>query len=203
MFERECDTLARLKHPNIASIYEAGRTPDGQHFFAMELVRGETLDEYLSTRPDTLSTPELKLRLRLLRKIADAVHYAHLRGVIHRDLKPSNIIVASATAEHGDSSTAPDSPEIKILDCTIRDGGLTNSHRFEDGFVRAVYEALVDAGVDYMEMGYKASKDQFSKSDFGPWKFCDEEDLRRVLGDDPKVKLSIMAACPHCCPNSR
>ena len=49
-------------------------------------------------------------------------------------------------------------PQLKILDCTVRDGGLVNDHAFEDGFVRAVYEACVQAGVDYMEMGYKASK---------------------------------------------
>ena len=47
----EADTLARLKHPNIGGIYESGRTEDGQHFFAMELVRGQTLDEYTSSRP--------------------------------------------------------------------------------------------------------------------------------------------------------
>jgi hypothetical protein len=49
-------------------------------------------------------------------------------------------------------------PEIKVLDCTIRDGGLMNDHRFADDFVRAVYQADVAAGVDYMEIGYKASK---------------------------------------------
>ena len=54
-------------------------------------------------------------------------------------------------------------PEIKVLDCTIRDGGLINEHAFEDGFVRAVYEACVEAGVDYMEVGYKASKKLFAR----------------------------------------
>ena len=49
-------------------------------------------------------------------------------------------------------------PELKVLDCTIRDGGLNNSHQFDDEFVRAVYQANVDAGVDYMEIGYKGSK---------------------------------------------
>jgi len=116
MFKREEETLARLKHPNIASIYEAGHTADGQHFFAMELVRGESLEAYLADRPASLDAIELKLRLRLLRKIADAVHYAHLRGVIHRDLKPSNIIVVSDVAASRDSSIEGDSPEIKILD---------------------------------------------------------------------------------------
>jgi len=84
-------------------------------------------------------------------------------------------------------------PEIRILDCTIRDGGLINNHHFEDSFVKATYDTLVAAGVDYMELGYKASKNLFSRDEYGPWKFCDEEDLRRVIGDDPKIKLTAMA----------
>lgn len=85
-------------------------------------------------------------------------------------------------------------PEIKVLDCTVRDGGLINNHKFEDGFVRAVYDALVAAGVDYMEVGYKASKRIFPPAEFGPWKYCDEADLRRVFADNPtSLKLSAMA----------
>ncbi|NNE07753.1 MAG: serine/threonine protein kinase [Gemmatimonadetes bacterium] len=88
MFQREAETLGRLKHPGIAAIYESGRTDDGQHFFAMELVPGTTLGTYV-----TKNDPSLPDRLALYRKICDAVNYAHQRGVIHRDLKPSNILV--------------------------------------------------------------------------------------------------------------
>ena len=49
-------------------------------------------------------------------------------------------------------------PELKVLDCTIRDGGLVNDHQFDDEFVRAVYLANVEAGIDYMEFGYKGAK---------------------------------------------
>src|SRR3990172_10556794 len=85
-------------------------------------------------------------------------------------------------------------PEIKLLDCTIRDGGLIGDHRFEDGFVKAVYDTCVAAGVDYLELGYKASKKIFAPSDFGPWKYCDEDDLRRIVGDNPNsIKLCAMA----------
>jgi 4-hydroxy 2-oxovalerate aldolase len=85
-------------------------------------------------------------------------------------------------------------PALKVLDCTIRDGGLVNDHAFDDGFVRAVYEANVEAGVDYMEVGYKATKKLFAPGKFGAWKHCDEEDLRRVVGDNPTpLKLSAMA----------
>ncbi len=84
-------------------------------------------------------------------------------------------------------------PELKVLDCTVRDGGLINEHLFDDGFVKAVYDACVEAGIDYMEVGYKASKKIHARDKFGAWKFCDEEDLRRVVGDNPTpLKLSVM-----------
>ena len=85
-------------------------------------------------------------------------------------------------------------PELKVLDCTIRDGGLVNDHQFEDGFVKAVYDTCVAAGIDYMELGYKASTKIFAKDDFGAWKFCDEDDLRRIVGEnDGSLKLTAMA----------
>ena len=86
-------------------------------------------------------------------------------------------------------------PDLKVLDCTIRDGGLINEHKFSDEFVRAVYDAALAAGVDYFECGYKGAKRLSKRDEFGPWKFCDEADLRRVFGDepDPKMKLSVMA----------
>jgi 4-hydroxy 2-oxovalerate aldolase len=88
-------------------------------------------------------------------------------------------------------------PELKVLDCTIRDGGLVNAHQLSDDFVRAVYRACVDAGIDYMEIGYKNSKRLFPKDKFGPWRHCDEEDLQRVVGDHDAeatgLKLAVMA----------
>lgn len=85
-------------------------------------------------------------------------------------------------------------PHLKVLDCTIRDGGLINDHMFEDGFVKAVYETCVAAGIDYMEIGYKASKKLFAPDKNGNWKFCDENDIRRIVGDNPTpLKLAAMA----------
>ncbi|MDX2432794.1 MAG: aldolase catalytic domain-containing protein [Bacteroides sp.] len=84
--------------------------------------------------------------------------------------------------------------EIKVLDCTVRDGGLMNKWQFSDEFVHAVYKACLEAGIDYMEIGYKSSESAFSRDEVGPWKFCDEADLRRVVGDnDTGMKLSAMA----------
>ena len=59
-----------------------------------------------------------------------------------------------------------------------------NDHVFDDGFVRGVYEACVEAGVDYMEVGYKASKKLFARDKFGTWKFCEEDDIRRIVGEN-------------------
>jgi len=90
-------------------------------------------------------------------------------------------------------------PDIKIHDCTIRDGGLINDHQFDDSLVKAVYEACVAAGVDYMEMGYKNAKRLFSPDQYGAWKHCDEDDLRRIVGDNPTtLKLSAMADAERC-----
>ncbi|GAF67973.1 unnamed protein product, partial [marine sediment metagenome] len=88
-------------------------------------------------------------------------------------------------------------PELRVLDCTIRDGGLINNHQFTDALVRAVYDTCVDIGVDMMEIGYKNSSRIFPKEEFGPWRHCDEEDLNRVVGGhDPKatgLRLCAMA----------
>ena len=77
-------------------------------------------------------------------------------------------------------------PEIKVIDCTVRDGGLMNKWRFDDAFVCKVYQALNEAGIDYMEIGYLSSESSFSRDEFGPWKFCAEEDISRVIGGKEK-----------------
>jgi len=87
-FRRESRALAQLQHPGIATIYEAGHTDEGLHYFAMELVDGVPLNAYVRER-----NPTRAKRLGLFLEICQAVEYAHGRGVIHRDLKPSNIIV--------------------------------------------------------------------------------------------------------------
>lgn len=90
LFRREGQALARLQHPGIAAIYEAGVSEDGWHYFAIERVHGTPLTQYARDR-----RLPLRRRLELFCLICDAVEYAHQRGVIHRDLKPSNILVTS------------------------------------------------------------------------------------------------------------
>ena len=82
---------------------------------------------------------------------------------------------------------------IKVVDATLRDGGLVNDFHFDDRFVAALYKANIAAGIDYMEFGYRASKKQFSVNDFGKWKFTSDEDVWAVIGEkDSRMKLSIM-----------
>ena len=85
-------------------------------------------------------------------------------------------------------------PDIKVLDCTMRDGGLVNNFAFTDEFVKDLYLANIKAGVDYMEFGYKASSEIFDPQKFGKWKFCKEKDIRDIVGDNKTdMKLSVMA----------
>lgn len=117
MFQREVQALARLKHPGIAAIYESGRTDDGQHFFAMELVRGSRLNDHLQRDGSaaTKTKAAARERLELFLKICDAVSYAHQRGVIHRDLKPGNILVVKEEVST-ESGKVAGQLDIKVLD---------------------------------------------------------------------------------------
>ena len=89
--------------------------------------------------------------------------------------------------------------DIKVLDATIRDGGLCNNFNFTDEFVTELYKMNVKCGTDYMEFGYRASKSMFKESDFGKWKFCKEEDIRAIVGDNPTdLKIAVMADVGRC-----
>jgi serine/threonine protein kinase len=126
LFQREVQALAHLKHAGIAAIYESGRTEAGEHYFAMELVRGIPLNDYLKANPirPGHAKEDIRTRLELFLQICHAIGYAHQRGVIHRDLKPSNILVI---AEEGEDSGMRDrrdrrpgstatSSQVKVLD---------------------------------------------------------------------------------------
>jgi 4-hydroxy 2-oxovalerate aldolase len=83
--------------------------------------------------------------------------------------------------------------KIKLLDCTIRDGGLINDHCFTDQFVREVYRGLSASGIDYMEIGYRSSRELCMPKEFGAWKYCDDEKIKEITdGIESNMKLSIM-----------
>src|SRR5262245_13482457 len=83
----EARIIARLEHPGILPIHDMGFLPDGRSYYAMKLVRGRRLDDFID---ETTSLPD---RLRLFLRVCDAVAFAHSQGVIHRDLKPSNVMI--------------------------------------------------------------------------------------------------------------
>lgn len=90
-------------------------------------------------------------------------------------------------------------PAIRVLDATLRDGGLVNDFRFSDEFVHALIAANAAAGVDYMELGYKADADLFDREKFGKWKFCREEEIIPVIGENKtEMKFSCMADVGRC-----
>ena len=120
-FRQESEALARLQHPGIAQIYEAGAEESGgglEPFFAMEFVRGRTIVQHADE--NCLNTRQ---RLELMVKVCDAVDHAHERGLIHRDLKPSNILV-------------DDSGQPKILDfgvARVTDGEMEATQKTDTG----------------------------------------------------------------------
>lgn len=90
-------------------------------------------------------------------------------------------------------------PDIKVVDATLRDGGLVNSFYFSDEFVKNLYNANLRAGVDYMEFGYKADREMFDESKFGPCKFCDDDYIRSVVGENnTDLKIAVMADVGRC-----
>ena len=90
-------------------------------------------------------------------------------------------------------------PDVKVLDATLRDGGLVNDFYFQDDFVKALYLTNLRAGVDYMEFGYKGSKEIFDTEKFGKWKFCNDDDIRAIVGENATdLKISVMADVGRC-----
>lgn len=88
---------------------------------------------------------------------------------------------------------------VRVVDATLRDGGLVNDFYFTDDFVRALYQTNIRAGVDYMEFGYKASREMFDPSKFGKWKFSSDDDIRAIVGDNnTNLKISVMADVGRC-----
>ena len=84
--------------------------------------------------------------------------------------------------------------KVKLLDCTLRDGGALNASRFSEKTARAVYDACADAGLDYIELGYKNSRTHFNPSEFGELRFCDEDTIKRIVGDNKRdIKIAVMA----------
>ena len=105
-FQREARAAAQLRHPNVASVFHFGETEDGQCFYAMELVEGETLEARVHR--DGPLPPALALDVAI--QVARALIAAEAHGLVHRDLKPSNLMVLA------NPSSEPDELVVKVID---------------------------------------------------------------------------------------
>ena len=138
-FEREAKTLARLSHPNIVTIFDFGRTIDGQAYLVMEFVDGINLREAMASnsvaREDALG---------LISTICKALEYAHSKGVVHRDIKPENILLGEdgtvKVADFGIAKIVDNSISTPTLTATPtmarRIGGYQSASRLKDGVQR-------------------------------------------------------------------
>jgi WD40 repeat protein len=128
-FAREARITARLEHPGIVPVYEAGRWPDGTPFYAMKLVSGRPLRDLIAERK---TVDERIALLHHVIAVADAMAYAHERDVIHRDLKPANVIVG----EFGETVVI-DWGLAKDLNDATTIGGAGSTHGSDDGLTTA------------------------------------------------------------------
>jgi eukaryotic-like serine/threonine-protein kinase len=135
---REARVVARLEHPAIVPVHDVGTLPDGRVFYAMKVVRGRPLDAWLDEAP----RPRAQV-LRLFAAMADAIAFAHARGVIHRDLKPQNVMVGAfgevlvmdwglakslgtvldPSAPAADPADEEDPTELAVADTRVAEGG--------------------------------------------------------------------------------
>lgn len=120
-FQAERQTLASLSHPHIATVYDAGETPDGFPYMVMEYLDGESLCEYC----DRNNLP-VRERLKLFIALCSAIQHAHQKGIVHRDLKPSNVMVVP-----GESGA-----QVKVIDFGIaKIAGNGSEHTVEGGLL--------------------------------------------------------------------
>jgi serine/threonine protein kinase/tetratricopeptide (TPR) repeat protein len=143
-FESERQALARMDHPYIARVFEAGATDEGRPYFVMEMVHGEAITAYCAREQ-----PPLAAKLRLFLQVCEAVQHAHQRGIIHRDLKPSNVLLT----RHG-AGLAPKVIDFGIAKATDQFDGTLFAGTIEGQFVGTPaymspeQAGVVDAGVD-------------------------------------------------------
>lgn len=191
-FEREVRLVARLNHPSIVTVFESGRTALGSHYIVMELIDGEPVDVFAARLRDAGDFLGIA---RLFVEIADAVRYAHQRGVIHRDLKPGNILVDEAGRPHildfGIARTFGDDSHAEPL--TTRTGEFMGTLAYASPEQIASEPGLIDIRSDVYALGvllYLALTGQRPIATAGSL----AEVIARIKDDTPPAPSSINPA---------
>src|SRR5215210_663575 len=128
-FLREARTMAKLRHPNAAMIFDAGNLPDGRHFIVMEFVEGETLSQALARQGRFSFTDAIDIATQ----ICDVLEEAHRLGIIHRDLKPSNILLGKrgvCVLDFGVAKVLASSAESTFTHASTGSGQLIGTPRY-------------------------------------------------------------------------
>jgi eukaryotic-like serine/threonine-protein kinase len=186
-FERERQILARLEHPHIASIFDAGQTPDGDPYFVMEYVDGVSITEYAETHGLKISQ-----RLGLFLQVCDAVQCAHRNLTVHRDLKPGNILVTAAGA-------------VKLLDfgvaklvendVAVSDAPLTEALLLTPAYSspEQIRHEPVSTSTDIFQLGILLYELLTGKHPFAGRSNLPHETMRAICEDDPRPPSSVAA----------
>ncbi len=197
-FLREARAASTLSHQHIATIYDYGKTEDGQPYIVMELVAGKTLSELVGT--DLLTISET---LKIIKQVAEALSEAHRHGIVHRDIKPSNIAITErgvvkvldfglAKQINGDVIDPSDLEKLRMLKTHTREGTIVGTPMYFSP--EQALGLAVDARSDLFSLGsvlYECIVGEPAFSGSSP-----NEISAKVIRDDPPVPSSLNALVP-------